>query len=96
MKVEAERDLRIFLYDEPLTLLRQQMRKRRDAELSDEDFIENFPAELEEFLRNQYEDQGDVDILDEPEDDEAENFEKIVLTKVNSDSNVKNSGMIPF
>ena len=80
--------MRIFLYDEPLTLLRQQMRKRRDAELSDEDFIENFPAELEEFLRNQYEDQGDVDILDEPEEDEAENFEKTVLTKVNSNSNV--------
>ena len=35
-QVEANRDLRIFLYDEPLNLIRQSLRKRRNAELMDD------------------------------------------------------------
>lgn len=71
-QVEAERDLRIFLYDEPLSLLRNQLRKRRDAEPSD-DSDELFSPEFESFLRDQYAKQGnsgDIDILDDPYEDE--------------------------
>jgi hypothetical protein len=35
-QVEANRDLRIFLYDEPLNLIRQSLRKRRHAEMMDD------------------------------------------------------------
>lgn len=43
-QVEAHRDLRIFLYDEPLNLMRQTLRERRDASQMEDlldDTIEN-------------------------------------------------------
>merc|ERR1712029_1325644 len=43
-QVEAHRDLRIFLYDEPLNLMRQTLRERRDASQMEDlldDSIEN-------------------------------------------------------
>lgn len=60
--VEAERDVRIFLYDKPLSIVRQHGdRRRRDT--SDEEI----PEELKEFVREQMELNGAAfDVLDEP------------------------------
>jgi len=87
-QVEAERDLKIFLYDEPLSLLRTQLRRRRDAstQTSDEDELE---PEFERLLREQYESNGgdldDLDILDdlsESDDLEDEFFEDEEYQKI--------------
>jgi len=48
-QVEANRDLRIFLYDEPLNLIRQSLRKRRHAEVIDD--VLDDTEESEQFER---------------------------------------------
>merc|ERR1712050_640514 len=69
-QVEAERDLKIFLYDEPLSLLRTQLRKRRDVTTGPSEEAEMDP-EFQKLLREQYIDEGgDIDILDDPSEAE--------------------------
>ena len=73
--------MRIFLYDEPLSLLRNQMRKRRDARDDDE----AIPAEFEAFLREQYSDSDDyheIDVLDDPDEDISDTFAAKVMVRV--------------
>ena len=78
-KVEAERDLRIFLYDAPLSLLRHELRKRRSAD-SSQNSQSLLSPEFEKFLRDQYvADEGDIDVLDEPDEDDENDDEDYYL-----------------
>ena len=45
-QVEAHRDLRIFLYDEPLNLMRQTLRERRDASQMEDLLDDTIESEL--------------------------------------------------